>query len=642
MGKKISFSESEIEILKSVFDNSIDIIVVKDWDGNFVMCNEIVAKLYGTTPDEMVGKEDSYFTGNKEQAEFFKKNVQQIMSHGKREIVYEDSTNAETGEIRNFKSIKTPIVNSKNEKQIIVVAQDITAEVAREKEINYILSSLSVGTWKWDIRTNKVEWGESNFDVFEVSENDFDGTMASFQALIEPDSLGTFRTELNSSINTRTTFQTTFKVLTPKGNEKYIGARGEVTYDDKNNAISMVGINWDRTKEVETELALDEQKRLAQHHAKLASIGELAAGVGHEINNPLTIAKGFLNYCKEKYTSGELTGQDFNDYYAKITNSLDRIQEIVKGLRAFSRTDYKQIEDFDFIDALEESISLVTEIYKKEEIEIVKKYQNVPYKKIVSVTGNRGLLQQVFMNLLSNAKDAVAGVDEKKISITLEVLNKEMNMIVQDTGGGIAKENIKKVFDPFFTTKSVSKGTGIGLSLVYSTVQEFNGSIHLESPKGEGAKFTISLPVNILSEDQFVTQKNENYFADNFILQENIKVIVADDELGIREIVTVLLESMGCEVLLAENGKEAFELLSKQPNDIDAIISDIKMPGMGGIDLLHKVKTTFENGPRFYLMTGGVVTDFEKDTSIRSKIDGYLYKPFKKVDLVNLLKKDFE
>ncbi len=233
---------------------------------------------------------------------------------------------------------------------------------------------------------------------------------------------------------------------------------------------------------------LDFQRRVLLHNSKLASIGELAAGVSHEINNPLSIIKGHLDLLK-KYC--ERTNIYDGEVDAKIIKSLkgvDRIANIVKGLGAFARVDEIELTTLNLSDLLLETKDMLLEIYSKEGIHLKFEVQDN-----IWIKGNRGRLQQVFVNILSNAKDAVAGSKVKEIKISASLEGRKIEVRICDSGPGVTEALKEKIFDPFFTTKEVNKGTGIGLALVSSIIKEHDGHIDVYNDREAGACFVISL-----------------------------------------------------------------------------------------------------------------------------------------------------
>ncbi len=222
--------------------------------------------------------------------------------------------------------------------------------------------------------------------------------------------------------------------------------------------------------------------------SKLASIGELSAGIAHEINTPLQIIDLGIKLIKKKYVTDNL---DVPENIEKICKSVVRIRDIVNGLRVYARADTEHNDQFNLHKPITESIQLIGNIYKNAGI-MVEAELNA---KRDEVFGNVGKVQQVIMNFLSNAKDAVGEKNGGVIKFKTENSGDNLVLEISDNGCGIPQENLKKIFDSFFTTKPVGKGTGLGMSISFQIVQSMKGEIKLESKVGEGTKFTIILPL---------------------------------------------------------------------------------------------------------------------------------------------------
>jgi len=236
-------------------------------------------------------------------------------------------------------------------------------------------------------------------------------------------------------------------------------------------------------EDVTTRMRLEEQ---LQQREKLSSIGLLAAGVAHEVNTPLT---GVSSYSQ--LLLGMMPENDpKHALLQKIRNQADRATNIVNNLLNFSRTGgATEFSEVDINEVLDDTIQLLEPQLRRHQIEIRRDYKfDLP-----PVFGNSGKLQQVFTNLLLNARDAIPDGG----SITLSTLSTEKDSVtveVSDTGIGIAAENVAKIYDPFYTTKGVGRGTGLGLAVTYGIVQEHSGHIAVDSQPGQGSTFRITLP----------------------------------------------------------------------------------------------------------------------------------------------------
>ncbi|MFK8138921.1 MAG: PAS domain S-box protein [Bdellovibrionales bacterium] len=388
----------------------------------------------------------------------------------------------------------------------------------------------------------------------------------------------------------------------------------------------------DITEKTSQDEEIQKQKQIALHHSKLASIGELAAGVGHEINNPLAIAKGYVASIEKKSRAESLEGEDLYKYLEKINLAIDRIASIVRGLRTFSRSDSSEISEFSPKQALEESFLMINEIYQRDGINVS---LNCTFDDRHFLRGNRGKFQQVIMNLISNAKDATRGLSSRRIEIEAVVRSNKAFIEVVDNGMGIPEELREKIFDPFFTTKEVNEGTGIGLSLVHSFVQEFDGDLSFESTKEEGTRFIIEIPIFIGSAVERLT---EELVPANRRLKP-VDIILVDDEEGVRDLLSDILEDMGLRVTALENGKRALDCYLSDPTKYKIIISDMQMPEMDGPSLLRAIRENSSTDQlKFIFITGGININFEDESdSLNRMMDGFFLKPFDEDDIFNTL-----
>jgi signal transduction histidine kinase len=218
---------------------------------------------------------------------------------------------------------------------------------------------------------------------------------------------------------------------------------------------------------------------------KLTSIGLLAAGVAHEVNTPLAVISSYSQMLRK-----EISAEDSrHKLLEKITKQTFRASEIVNNLLNFSRTTATEFSEVDMHQVITETLSLLEHQFKTARIRVERELlADYPI-----TFGNAGKLQQVFLNLFLNARDAMAEGGE--LRVRTETVDSKIEIIVQDTGTGISRENIKKIYDPFFTTKAVGKGTGLGLSVSYGIVHEHGGNISVESKLGRGTAFKLELPL---------------------------------------------------------------------------------------------------------------------------------------------------
>jgi signal transduction histidine kinase len=236
-------------------------------------------------------------------------------------------------------------------------------------------------------------------------------------------------------------------------------------------------------EDVTTRISLEEQ---LQQREKLSSIGLLAAGVAHEVNTPLTSVSS--------YTQMLLGMLNENDpkraLLQKVRTQAERASDIVNNLLNFSRTgSAEQFAGVNVARVLDDTLQLLEPQLRRSQIEILKSYDS----DAPEIYGNAGKLQQVFTNLLLNARDAIPDGGKFRVATTTAD-DGSLVAEISDTGIGIAPENVAKIYDPFYTTKGVGQGTGLGLAVTYGIVQEHTGRISVESTPGHGTTFRITFP----------------------------------------------------------------------------------------------------------------------------------------------------
>jgi two-component system NtrC family sensor kinase len=257
----------------------------------------------------------------------------------------------------------------------------------------------------------------------------------------------------------------------------------------------------------------DQLNRQLMQAGKLAAVGELSAGVAHEINNPLAIMlterQILLDSAKQTHALDEHFRWHLNQSLYQMDRQVHRCKRITQNLLRFSRRTKPSIETVDLNAFILEVIELVEREAKTSGIRFLPDLEeNLP-----SLLSDPSQLQQVFLNMITNAIDAHDGKPYGIIHISTQSddQNRGVRVLISDTGSGISSEHIAKVFDPFFTTKPMGKGTGLGLSICYSSIKQLGGDINVKSEQGEGTEFTIFLPYRPpMSPNEMMPEGHEN------------------------------------------------------------------------------------------------------------------------------------
>jgi signal transduction histidine kinase len=254
------------------------------------------------------------------------------------------------------------------------------------------------------------------------------------------------------------------------------------------NVVGRIILVDDITDRIELEAQLTQAE-------KLSSIGLLAAGVAHEVNTPLAVISSYTQMLAKQMRPLMEENTRLAPVLEKITQQAFRASEIVNGLLNFSRTGGTEFASVDLNRLLHDTLTLLDHQFKTNQIRIETELDpDLPH-----IHGNEGKLQQVVLNVLLNARDAMHGLPDARIRIVTEQKAGQVTVVIQDFGGGIEPEHLHRIFDPFFTTKTKPragqhKGTGLGLAVSYGIMQEHGGKLHVESEVGAGTTFRLEFP----------------------------------------------------------------------------------------------------------------------------------------------------
>jgi two-component system NtrC family sensor kinase len=279
---------------------------------------------------------------------------------------------------------------------------------------------------------------------------------------------------------------TQFNVVNKTGEEIPIQLSAALIYDGAGNEVASVGIFTDLRPRLKMEKKLQETHVQLVSSEKMASLGKLAAGIAHEINNPLG---GILIYASLMIEDLPQDDQKRGDL-SRIVQEAGRCKDIVKSLLEFARQTEPKMEPTDINRAITEGLFFLENQALFHNVKIIKKLDPI----LSFVKGNASQLKQVFMNIIVNAAEAIHGSGTLTITTSPTPDRKFILVDFTDTGEGIPEENLSRIFDPFFTTKDIGKGTGLGLATSYGIVEEHGGKIRVKSKVGEGTTFTIELP----------------------------------------------------------------------------------------------------------------------------------------------------
>ena len=384
----------------------------------------------------------------------------------------------------------------------------------------------------------------------------------------------------------------------------------------------LIGVGLENARLVEDARQAERQRLQAE---KLATIGQLVAGLAHEINNPLAAAQSAAELML-----GEDPPEGLRESLEVVRAEAGRAAAIVRKLLDFSRPHDAEFEPTDVVDAIEAALSLRAYEHRVLDISVVRRFAQVPH-----VRADMHRLQQVFLNLIVNAEHAMAGQTRPRtIDIECEAPDETIEIRFTDSGPGIPETDLDTVFDPFFTTKPVGQGTGLGLSVSFGIIRELGGSIKAV-PHRDGARFVIRLPA-VRSDVASARPAAPPALAEEPDAGAAVNILFVDDEPSLRRVAQRYLSRMGHHVELAADGEEALTLL--QTRRFDVIVTDLRMPRLGGEELYERLGTLrVPLQDRFIFMSGDIVNE-----KTRRFLAGtgrpYLHKPFELRRLASLVR----
>jgi len=375
------------------------------------------------------------------------------------------------------------------------------------------------------------------------------------------------------------------------------------------------------------------QKQLVASQ-RMEAVGQLAGGVAHDFNNFLT---GLMAYIDMLMDSKRL-GEEEKEYLSQMMQLTERSSKLVENLLAFSRrqASFPQIVD------VNRHLSISEKLYKKmvtENIAFTIDYSDVP----VQINIDPVQLDQIILNLISNARDAIKDNGNITVSIRLsdaDAIKRHNDAIIlenrnycqfifSDDGFGMQQDVKEKIFEPFFTTKEIDKGTGLGLATVYGIVKQNHGYIFCESEPNKGTSFYVYFPLV----EESCTEKTSMDDTETKHAAFEGKILLCEDDEGVRKVLAKMLDILGFDVIEATNGEDGFTIFQEHLEEISCIISDYVMPYKNGINLFEEVSNIKPGIP--FIIISGYSYDAENLTEIiRHGNCRFLKKPIKP----NLLK----
>jgi PAS domain S-box-containing protein len=398
------------------------------------------------------------------------------------------------------------------------------------------------------------------------------------------------------------------------GTPIYVSVCASPILDDEGQyAGSIAGV-----QDITERKRAEEKERNAQQElgvsSRLASLGRLASGVAHEINNPLSTVIGYSQLLMEKDVP-----EDIQDELQAINDSAQRVAGVVNGLLAFGHQNRVGREYVDINTIVSDVLKIRAYEMSVSNIEVETRLaRDLPETSVYA-----GQIQQVFLNIVLNAEQAMTKAHNGgHFLVVTKRVGDSIRITFKDDGIGIAKENLRSIFDPFFTTKGVGEGTGLGLSISYGIIREHNGRIYAEGEPGKGATFVVELPIVAKPDQPEAPEKP----AKEPGRKVTGRILVVDDEPTLCQMLAQLLTREGHSVETVDNCSAALEKITHERFSL--ILLDIKMKGTNGIDLYEQIAKIAPAMQRRVVFITGDTLSARTNRFLEKARAPYIAKPF--------------
>ena len=596
-------SNASHETWFKVFDLSPDAIdLTRLEDGVSLNCNLSYLKQSGFTREEFIGHctlpgDLGVWVRKEDRA----RHVAELKAHGK-VFDFEAPLRRKDGSVY-VGLISSALLEVDGQPCNLSFTRDFTerkrAEEALQEgtqRLELALASGSLGIWDRNLRVGTTLWDDRMFELYGLDKARFKPDFETWlRQVVHPEDAAEVRQIIRAAEVGERPYDLKFRIVRPDGTVRHIKSNGVVIKGEDGRAARVIGINRDRTDQVEGEAERRRLQAELHHMEKLESIGSLAGGVAHDMNNVLAAILVSAEMLRDRCPEGDPTGKSLD----VILHAGRRGRDLVKALTDFARKGLGETSTFDLNEVVRKEVQLLRQTTLKKVQVSMDLDPHIP-----AICGVASDLGSAIMNLSVNAVDAMP--DGGTLTFrSMALPDGWIELSVTDTGQGMPPEVLARAMEPFFTTKPVGKGTGLGLSRVYGTVRAHGGTLDIWSEAGQGTSVILRLPTG----QEPAAKHPVPHAEDREDSTASMRILLVDDEGIILETVPDMLAVLGHTVETASLGELALQRLHADP-DFNVVILDHNMPGLTGAETLVHLRRMAPTLP-VVLSTGFMDTDTE-------------------------------
>lgn len=615
-----------LQVLSAAVSQSPVTVVITDREGIIEYTNPKFTETTGYTAEEALGQKTNILKGPNKSREEYRELWQTILSgknwqgtfYNRRKdgsLYWEEAVISpvkdKNGNIRNFFAVKEDITERKKmEEQLLL----------NEKRLRLSQEYAHIGTWDWDILEGTISWSETASTLLGLPEERKEMKVDEAIALIHPDDRHLVEGKIKESLEENRGFHVEHRYLRPDGSLRWLQEDGNITMDDKNSPLHMLGIVQDITdrKQQEAELILSREEA---HRANMAK-SEFLSSMSHELRTPMNAIMGFGQLLE---MDADIT-PDQRDYVKEIRKAADHLLDLINDILDLSRIETGRIEispeTIAYDELLKECFTLLNPLAEKKSLSLIPEYQPGIY-----LTADRLRLKQVLINLLTNA--IKYNKPEGYVKVRCSAGKDKARISVEDNGKGIPADRMDQLFEPFNRLGKEMldiEGTGIGLTISKKLVELMDGSIGAESEEGIGSTFWIDLPMSP-RETLHSPQPTPRDTPDTVDLEAGPhKILYIEDNPSNLRLVEQILHKQENLVLFAAP-TPAIGLELAEAHRPELVLLDLNLPEMDGFTILKKIRNSEwgQGVPVVAVSASAMADDIEEGRA--AGFDEYLTKP---------------